>query len=209
MGDAVYKLVLFWTVCVLSLAGCSSVQKIVCGRDDWETAGREDARKGLDSRAQNYAAICKDKADGNKKYFVDQKAYRRGYEQGKVAYCTRENGKLLGLQGKRYRHNCPIQLESGFLQGYNSGREQFEFRDALIKSNRHASEQREREFRSFRTSLLERETRENRTCMFNSDCDIKSKCEHDRCENSGQQCSFDSDCTIAGRCAVDHCRSRD
>jgi ribosome modulation factor len=107
----------------LLLAGCASVpvQKPaeVCPAADWRAYGRNDGLLGVpaEERARLFAE-CR-----NLGHPPDAAAYEAGRAEGLREYCTLENGYEVGYAGRRYRDVCPPELETGFLQGYEEGRD--------------------------------------------------------------------------------------
>lgn len=107
----------------LGLAGCAAapVQKPaeVCPAADWREYGRNDGLLGVPAEARDELfAECR--ALGHP---PDIAAYEAGRADGLRDYCTAENGYEVGYAGRRYRDVCPPESETGFLQGYEEGRD--------------------------------------------------------------------------------------
>ena len=125
---------------------------------------------------------------------ADEAAYGAGRQEGLMLFCTAENGRRAGAEGKNYYGVCPANLEPDFMREFRIGQKEREL--SLREENLRAREQ----------ELNERELRAEfsgarRECTFNSDCKIKSRCAFGRCQRNGRSCTFDSDCEIEGRCS--------
>ncbi len=106
---------------LLLLAGCASLSKNECLNGDWRTIGYEDGAQGQPrERIGAHQQACAE-------YGIapEFSAYQQGYDQGLVLFCTPRKGFLKGKSGYAYTGICPADLEVGFLQGYDGGREIF------------------------------------------------------------------------------------
>lgn len=107
---------------VLALAGCSTAtvaeRQAACRGADWGSYGENDGLLGVAPGARTDR--FNDCAQLG--FPADQAAYDAGRARGLQQYCTLENGYQVGLEGRRYRNACPLELEADFLQGYEQGR---------------------------------------------------------------------------------------
>lgn len=109
-------------IAALGLAGCATVspaeRSAFCQGVDWRVYGRNDGLLGVpEEERSDVFADCRDLG-----YPPDRAAYEAGHEDGLSEYCRVESGYEAGLDGRRYCHVCPPDLEIGFLQGYEEGR---------------------------------------------------------------------------------------
>ncbi len=102
---------------VALLGGCATMTADECMVADWYRLGQQDARDGRQSDflAQR-AGDCREAGIA-----ADVDAWRAGYDEGLVSFCTADNGFRFGLDGNSYRRICPPGVEAGFLQGYDLG----------------------------------------------------------------------------------------
>lgn len=178
---------LFVTAFVLLTSACASLDQEMCAKANWEAIGRHDGRDGLADQSRAIKERCADAGVS-----MNRADYLRGYRSGLAAFCSKENGKYLGLQGARYDRQCPIALEPVFLEGYNAGRSQYES----------LSTQREL-IASIRTPP--RAHHDPGHCDFDMDCRLPSACQDHRCNSTGKACVFDSDCAVQGTCLEHRC----
>ncbi len=104
-----------------TIAGCASLNESECRTADWHMIGYEDGARGQStSRIGEHRSACAD-------YGVvpDYLAYKAGHAEGVHEYCTPENGFTLGKGGGHYNRICPGNLEHGFLDGFELGREHY------------------------------------------------------------------------------------
>ncbi len=100
-------------------AGCATLNEEECLTADWVGIGFTDGTEGYSpARLNEHAEACSRYDLG-----VDAAAWRRGYEDGLVRYCTPFSGASAGARGETYRGVCPSQLEGAFLTAYSEGRE--------------------------------------------------------------------------------------
>ena len=103
----------------LTLAGCSSMSESQCRVADWYRVGQTDGGSGVEhNRLADYADDC-----GKIGIRPNTAAYRQGWDQGILAYCTPYNGWLAGVDGQ---HNkaavCRGQAGyEGFAQSHRAG----------------------------------------------------------------------------------------
>jgi len=99
------------------LAGCASLDRKDCMQADWYTLGLEDGARGRAvERLGDHRRACAE-------YGVVPNAerYMAGRNEGLKSFCTYERGYTEGRAGHAYSGACP--QPSGFLAGYNRGRE--------------------------------------------------------------------------------------
>lgn len=100
-------------------AGCATLSEEECLNADWVGIGFTDGTNGRSpSRLDEHARACAQHQLG-----VNAEAWRAGYEDGLVRYCTPFNGAREGASGDTYRGVCPAVLEGDFLAGYREGRD--------------------------------------------------------------------------------------
>jgi hypothetical protein len=103
----------------LLLSGCATLSKNECLTANWASIGYEDGLQGqARDRIGSHRRACAD-------YGIDPnlEEYQLGYNQGLEIFCTPQNGFLKGKSGYTYTGICTGNLASGFLQGYENGRE--------------------------------------------------------------------------------------
>lgn len=106
-----------------TLAGCATLSKNECLTGSWLTIGYEDGAEGQPrERIGSHQEACAE-------YGVtpDFSSYQQGYDNGLLLFCTPRNGFIKGKSGYQYDGICPEKVESGFLQGYDGGREIYEY----------------------------------------------------------------------------------
>lgn len=181
----VIKTIAFILLLAIALPSCLTMNKERCENADLKAMGQAEGREG---RRPGFAEFRK-----NCEYWgvtVDRAEYERGYVAGITAYCTPENGKLVGLRGEDYQRQCPMSLEPRFLSGYNEGKISH---DGLAVQ---------------KAAVAVKAKKETPQCRFDSDCNIKFRCSSDRCESNGKKCTFDSDCVVHGDCSFNKCANR-
>jgi hypothetical protein len=113
-----------WSVATLiavavALGGCATMNQNECMAVDWRTIGYEDGVNGYsgDHIAQHRRACAK--------YGVtpDLNLYQAGRAQGLREYCRPQNGYEVGARGGSYNGSCPADMEDGFVDAYQSGRQ--------------------------------------------------------------------------------------
>lgn len=121
----------FPVICILlscTISGCATLSKNECLNGDWLTIGYEDSAKGEPrERIGAHQEACSE-------YGItpDFTAYQKGYDNGLLLFCTPRNGFIKGKSGYQYTGICPEKLETGFLDGYDGGREIYQY---TAKSN--------------------------------------------------------------------------
>ncbi len=90
------------------------MSKQECHTADWYQIGYSDAVDGrLENRIDAHRKAC---AKANVTIGFDD--YRTGWAEGINKYCTAENGKQVGSNGRQYNGQCPAELAPGFLETY-------------------------------------------------------------------------------------------
>lgn len=113
---------LFRSFCLLgalALAGCTSMSESECRVADWYRVGLADGSGGvMQNRLADYAEDC-----GKIGVDPDPIAYRKGWDQGIVHYCTPYNGWAAGVQGRGSQAAvCQGQLGyEGFSRALSAG----------------------------------------------------------------------------------------
>ncbi len=108
---------LIFTVGLVALSGCATLNEDECLTADWRTIGFQDGVAGHtpDRLGQHRKACAKYGVTPN----LD--TYLEGRSQGLVTYCTPQNGFNAGAAGRSYKGVCPAELENEFLPAYNDG----------------------------------------------------------------------------------------
>lgn len=99
------------------LGSCATMSAEECVAGDWSGRGFSDGAAGYaQSRLGEHAEACS-------KHGVapDDDAYRAGWAQGVLRYCTLPNGFAQGRSGASYNGVCPAGLEADFLPAYQDG----------------------------------------------------------------------------------------
>jgi Protein of unknown function (DUF2799) len=90
-----------------------------CAAADWRTIGYEDGLRGFPAeRIGAHRVAC-----AKHQVTPDLATYMEGRDRGLVEYCQPRNGYRVGLNGGGYANVCPAATESGFLNGYQWGRQ--------------------------------------------------------------------------------------
>lgn len=101
----------------LTLGSCATMSEEQCLAGDWSGQGYADGASGLAmSRLGEHAEACM-------KHGIapDDAAYRGGWSQGVISYCTPERGFRAGREGSAYAGVCPADLERDFMPAYQDG----------------------------------------------------------------------------------------
>lgn len=99
------------------LGSCATMSAEECLAGDWSGRGFSDGAAGYaQSRLGEHAEACS-------KHGItpDDDAYRAGWAQGVLRYCTLPNGFAQGRSGAAYNGVCPANLEDDFLPAYQDG----------------------------------------------------------------------------------------
>jgi hypothetical protein len=103
----------------LLLGGCASMSEKECRTADWESVGYVDGTRGYNSgRIADHSEAC-----AKVGVTPDRKLYEEGRNRGLEEFCTPRNGLRVGQQGGSYGGVCPLDLEPGFMRGYDVGRD--------------------------------------------------------------------------------------
>ncbi|WP_374513152.1 DUF2799 domain-containing protein [Brevundimonas sp.] len=102
----------------VGLGSCATMSEEQCLAGDWVGQGFSDGTAGYAmSRLGEHAEACV-------KHGVvpDDAAYRAGWNDGVLRYCTIDNGFRVGAQGGSYAGVCPAGVERDFVIAYEDGR---------------------------------------------------------------------------------------
>ena len=105
-------------VCFLSLAGCQTISRYECQNTDWSKRGYSDGASGHSKQElEKYADACS-------KYGIDidDKAWKKGYEDGFVEYCNYDNGYIRGAAGSTIGVMCGTPNNIDFMTGVADGK---------------------------------------------------------------------------------------
>jgi hypothetical protein len=106
-------------LCLLALSGCASLSEDECRTADWESVGYIDGTRGYTrGRIEEHSEACSKIGIA-----PDTKLYEEGRLRGLEEFCTPRNGVRVGEQGRSYGGVCPLDLEPGFMRGYDIGRD--------------------------------------------------------------------------------------
>ena len=99
------------------LGSCATMSQEECVAGDWTGKGFADGAAGYaQSRLGEHAEAC-----SRHGIAPDDGAYRTGWAQGVLRYCTIPNGFVQGRSGNSYAGVCPRDLEQDFLPAYQDG----------------------------------------------------------------------------------------
>lgn len=114
-------------VVVIGLASCATMNESECRYADWEDIGQRDAQAGrVRQYFSEHASACSEHGIS-----ADKSAYRQGWEQGIVLFCTPENAWQRGIGGQGYNNSCPQLSAAAFRQAYTLGRDLYAARQAV------------------------------------------------------------------------------
>lgn len=109
---------LLLTGAAVALGSCATMSEEQCLAGDWAGQGFNDGAAGYAmSRLGEHAEAC-----GKHGVVPDDAAYRSGWSEGVLRYCTIENGFRVGAEGGGYADVCPAGVERDFLIAYEDGR---------------------------------------------------------------------------------------
>ena len=149
----------------LLATGCATMKKEECLTADWYQIGYEDGAKGRQaSRIGEHRKACS-------KYDItpDLQAYLSGRNQGLRLYCTPRNAYQLGLRGKSYRGQCPVDLNGHFIEAFNKGRDVYHFKRDL-KSEQRKLETLEQQLAQVEEEITEKEQALTKECTDQTQC---------------------------------------
>lgn len=117
------------------LGGCATMSPEQCLTADWSQRGYKDGHAGFTSNrlSKHYKACSQVGVTPN------VTAYRKGYDEGLMQYCTPGNAVVEGRAGKPYRNVCPARLENRFLYYYDQGKRIYDAEeqvDRLVRESR-------------------------------------------------------------------------
>lgn len=102
----------------IGVGSCATMSEEQCLAGDWSGQGFSDGAAGYAmSRLGEHAEAC-----GRHGVVPDDAAYRSGWNEGVLRYCTIENGFRVGAQGGGYAGVCPAEVERDFVVAYEDGR---------------------------------------------------------------------------------------
>ena len=135
-------------ICLLALAGCSSLSKSQCLAGDWQTVGYRDGASGVSSAA----LLRHENACVKLGVIPDRKAYLAGWQQGVAQYCQPSNGFGVGERGGAFSNVCPAGMQDAFHEAYQQGRQLYLARSE-IANLQHGIDQREQRLREVKSSM--------------------------------------------------------
>lgn len=114
-------------VAMAALAGCNSMSEKECLSTDWRTVGYEDGVNGYTGdRIGRYRNACSEHG-----VTPSLGEYQAGREQGLREFCNPLNGFRVGARGAGYSGVCPAELDSPFVDAYQSGRQLYTLRSRV------------------------------------------------------------------------------
>jgi hypothetical protein len=119
-----YSIQIIAAVVVMAIfVSCATLSKNECLEADWFEVGRRDGRLG------KQRSIFRDHYESCLEYQVraDRDAYYKGREEGLKVFGTKQNGFEQGRRGRSHRYFYPVELKSGFLDGYTQGEELYKY----------------------------------------------------------------------------------
>ena len=150
---------LFGVLLVASFSGCATMSESECATADWHDIGVKDGRNGMP--ASYMEERRKDCAkDG---ISLNEKQYIAGRNTGILEYCTPENARSEGQQGRPYLNSCPANLEHNFLTNYEAGKHVYSAKrsvDDLNRQSEHVQRQLDKEKEGAKRQDLRKELRE-------------------------------------------------
>jgi hypothetical protein len=109
---------LLLTGAAVALGSCATMSEEQCLAGDWVGQGFSDGSAGYAmSRLGEHAEAC-----AKHGVVPDDAAYRAGWSDGVLRYCTVPNGFRVGAEGGGYAGVCPAGVERDFLIAYEDGR---------------------------------------------------------------------------------------
>jgi hypothetical protein len=147
-------------ISLLGLSGCASMSADECVTSDWHAIGYEDGARGYTAdQLGNRRKACA-------KHGVtpDFESYQAGRKEGLRQYCQPSRGFSLGAGGSRYNGVCPADLESEFVDAFNSGHQLYTLRSRVnsatsqINAKNHELDNANDRIRSAEVQLISAET---------------------------------------------------
>jgi len=126
---------------LLALGGCATMDRNECLSANWRQIGYTDGARGLPSRhIEKHAKAC---AEHQVQVNLDE--YLAGRRQGLLAYCTPDNGFVIGRSGERdIATDCPDHLRHAFMEQYNRGMIVHAIESELESAREHVAQQHRR-----------------------------------------------------------------
>ena len=153
---------------MFAMSGCATMSGDECMATDWSAVGYEDGSRGYTSeRFSKYRKAC-----AKQGVTANFSAYQEGREQGLVEYCQPGRGYSVGVNGGRYYGVCAVDLEAGFLDGYNDGYHLYTLRsnvnhaDSRINAKQRELENVEDAILHAEAALIDRETTTERRIIL-------------------------------------------
>ena len=109
--------IVFFIIALIVIQGCASLSKEHCEKVNWDVAGEGASLSGTEyEKGKELMRSC-----SNMGIEVDEREYRRGYEEGINKYCQEDMASWHGLSGKEYSpricENNKINLENAYFKG--------------------------------------------------------------------------------------------
>lgn len=158
-------------VMTITASGCASMSSDECSNSDWTAIGFEDGSRGYTSDQFS----SRRKACAKHGVTADFQAYQAGRDQGLVEYCQPGRGFSVGESGGGYNGVCSADLEQGFVEGYNVGRQLYSLRSSVnnassrINYKEVALDNIEKEIRSKEALVIAPETTTQDRILFLAD----------------------------------------
>jgi Protein of unknown function (DUF2799) len=100
------------------LSACSSLSKSGCKHKDWLMVGQQDGSRGRSDQLEVWRLNCSSVGAS-----IDEAAYRQGYGEGLLTYCTPEHAYYAGRRGEPFPRVCPEDPRYSVARGYRDGLE--------------------------------------------------------------------------------------
>ncbi len=111
------KRLLATAVVSFACASCATLNESECRTGNWRQIGYTDGLKGYAKpRLVEHQEACAEYT-----ITADTTAWKLGYAEGLVQYCTVPNGYIVGRDGQSYADVCPPDLDAGFRPAYKDG----------------------------------------------------------------------------------------
>lgn len=113
----------------MTLTGCATLSEQQCLSADWYQLGRSDALYGHDTHQVELHRRACSKID----VVPDYAAWQAGYAAALPAFCVGGEGYSLGARNGSYHGQCPIEFETGFLDGYRLGQDLYDLNQRIAQ----------------------------------------------------------------------------
>lgn len=121
---------------MLSLAGCATLSEEECLAGDWVSIGAADGAAGrMETVLSEHAKAC-----GEVGVAPDEAAWRRGYEDGLIRYCTPQNAYEQGRMGQSLRPVCPSGNAAALQEANWTGRRYYDIGQDIADVERQLSD---------------------------------------------------------------------